>query len=263
MNKFGDKRGYGLPGPAGRDGFDMTGWTPAALLQMFRQSTDVSFYFKTETDCILYDDKHQPIGLKNHGNSAFNAICLENFHKPVRVHGSFYALPLDHTIYRISGIRAAQVPPTICFVAFTFKISKELEPGKEYTIFTNDTGTRGVVISRKTINILGTQVRQELTYASNEYNTMLIQWSNVSYGEDKCFFYLNDRRGFIRPQKYKDDESTNIFIGGHPTRGECAPIYLTRFDIYERVWDTIQEENYLVPEGICKLILDDIMIDDM
>ena len=263
MNKFGNKRILGLPGPPGRDGFDMTGWTPLALLKMFRENTKVSFFFKTETDCIWYDDKKQPIGLINHGKSDYNAKCLENFRKPAHVHGSFYALPFDHTIYKISDIKAALDEPAICFVAFTFKISKELEPGKEYTIFTNNSGSRGVVISRKTINILGAQVRQELTYDITEYNTMLIQWSNVSGGEDKCFFYLNDQRGFIRPQKYEEDDSNDIFIGGHPKKGNCTPMYLTRFDIYERVWSAEQEEieEYLVPEGICKLILDNIMID--
>ena len=185
MNIFGDNRRYGAPGPPGRDAINIVGWTPDGLLKMFRQSTKVSFYF-TETNGIWYDDKKQPIGLLNHGKGEYNAKCLENFHKPARVHG-VYALPFDRTIYKISDIGAALVEPTICFIAFTFKISKELEPDKEYTIFTNNSGSRGVVISRKTINILGAQVRQELTYDISEYNTMLIQWSNVSGREDKSF----------------------------------------------------------------------------
>ena len=120
------------------------------------------------------------------------------------------------------------------------------------------------MISSKAINILGAQVRQELTYDPREWNTMLIQWSNVTDGDDQCFFYLNDNRGFFRPQKYKE-EAPDLYFGGDPKRGECVPIYLTRFDVYKRVWSTTYEEisNYLVPKEICKLILDDIMIDDM
>ena len=256
MNKFGDNRRYGPPSPPGQDAFDMTGWTPKALLKMFRENTDARFYFKTETDCIWYDDKRNPIGILNHGNSDFNAMCLSHFHKPVHVHGSFYALPLDHTIYKISDIGTAVIRPTIMFVAFTFKIAKELESGKGYTIFTNNTGSRGVGLSSKTINILGTQARQELTYQPAEWNTMLIQWSNVSDGEDQCFFYLNDNRGFIRPQKYEED-SRDIYVGGHPKKGKCAPIYLSRFDVYIREWSTTHGEisNYLVPKEICKLII--------
>ena len=73
MDKFGYIRGRrGPPGPAGKDAFDMAGWTPKALLKMFRENSDCSFYFKSETDCIWYDEKKQPIGLLNHGNSDFN-----------------------------------------------------------------------------------------------------------------------------------------------------------------------------------------------
>ena len=139
MDKFGYIRGRrGPPGPAGKDAFDMAGWTPKALLKIFRENLDGSFYFKSKTD---------------------------------------------------------------------------------YTIFTNNTGSKGVVISSKTINILGAQARQELTYDPTEWNSMLVQWSTVSNGEDRCFFYLNERRGFFRPQKYEED-SRDLYIGGHPKRGE-------------------------------------------
>ena len=262
MDKFGYIRGRrGPPGPAGKNAFDMIGWTPKALLEMFRKNTKASFYFQSETDCILYNDKKEPIGLLNHGNSDFIAICLSHFHKPVHVHGTIYALPLNHTIYKITHIGTALIDPTIMFVAFTFKLTEELEEGKEYIIFTNANGSRGVVISNKTINILGAQVRQELTYNSREWNTMIIQYSNVSGGEDECFFYLNENRGFIRPQKYEED-SPDLYIGGHPTKEKCAPIYLSRFDVYIREWSAEKEEisNYLVPKELCELILDDIMI---
>lgn len=261
MDKFGYIRGRrGPPGPAGKDAFDMAGWIPKALLKMFRENSDCSFYFKSETDCIWYDEKKQPIGLLNHGNSDFNAMCLSHFHKPVHIHGKFYALPLDHTIYKISNIGTALIEPSIIFVAFTFKISRELEPGKDYIIFSNNTGSRGITISSKAINILGAQARQELTYDAAEWNTMLIQWSAISDEEDRCFFYLNERRGFFRPHKH-EEESRDLYIGGHPERGECAPIHLTRFDVYQRAWSgTGKIDNYLIPREICELILNDIMI---
>ena len=62
MDKFGYIRGRrGPPGPAGKDAFDMAGWIPKALLKMFRENSDCTFYFKSETDCIWYDEKKQPI----------------------------------------------------------------------------------------------------------------------------------------------------------------------------------------------------------
>ena len=127
---------------------------------MFRENTECSFYFKSETDCIWKKGDHV-YGLLNHGNPAYNAICLSHFHKPVQLRGSFYALPLDHTIYKIPDIGTAVVGPAIMFIAITFKISKKLESGKEYIIFTNNNGSRGVVISSKAINILGVQNRLE------------------------------------------------------------------------------------------------------
>ena len=179
------------------------------------------------------------------------------------MHGSLYALPLNHSIYKITNIGSAVIEPTILFVAFTFKLTEKLEEEKDYTIFTNGNGSRGVVISGKAINILGAQERQELTYNHGDWNTIIVQWSNVSGGEDQCFFYLNENRGFIRPRKYEED-SRDLYIGGHPTNGNCAPIYLTRFDVYirERVAEQEEITDYLVPEQICKLMLDDIMIDN-
>ena len=118
------------------------------------------------------------------------------------------------------------------------------------------------MISSKTINILGAQNRQELTYDPTEWNTILVQWSSVSNGEDCCFFYLNEHRGFFRPQKYEED-SRNLYIGGHPEKGECAPIYLTRFDVYKREWSSEEKDNYLVSREICELILNDIMINEI
>ena len=262
MNKFGDNRRYGIPGPPGRDAFDMAGWTPEALLKMFYESIDCNFYFKTETDGIWYDKKRQPIGLLNHGNSNFNATCLSHFYKPAHIRGKFYALPFDHTIYKISNIGTAVFKSTIIFVALTFKVSKKMEPGTDYTIFTNNTGSRGIVISSETINILGAQNRQELTYDPTEWNTILVQWSNVSEGEDHCFYYLNQRRGFFRPRDSKE-ESRDLYIGGHPERGECAPIYLTRFITYKREWLATEPEDYLLPKEICELVLNDIMVSDM
>ena len=230
---------------------------------MFRENSDCSFYFKSETDCIWYDEKKQPIGLLNHGNIDFNALCLSHFHKPVHIHGKFYALPLDHTIYKISDIDTAVIKPSIISVAFTFKISKKLEPGIDYTIFSNNTGSRGIVISSETINILGAQKRQDLTYDSTEWNTILAQWSSISDGDDRCFFYLNERRGFFRLQKY-EEEARELYIGGHPEKGKCAPIYLTRFDVYKRKWSASREiDNYMIPREICELIFNDIMINDM
>ena len=35
------------------------------------------------------------------------------------------------------------------YVAFTFKITEELEEGKDYVIFTNLNNSRGVIISKK------------------------------------------------------------------------------------------------------------------
>ena len=249
----------GEQGKPGKDGFSLSGWTPKALLKMFRENTDASFYFQKGIDSILYE-KGEPIGILNHGNSDFNAICLSHFHKPVQVHDT-YALPLNHTIYKITDIGSALVEPTILFVAFTFKLMEKLEEEKDYTIFTNGNGSRGVAISSKTINILGA-VHQELPYDSGEWNTMIIQWSNVSGGEDECFFYLNEHRWSIRPRKYQED-SRDIYIGGHPTSGQCAPIYLSRFDIYLREWSSSHAEisDYLVPKEMCKLILNDIMVD--
>ena len=41
----------------------------------------------------FFDNKKQPIGLLNHGNNDFNAMCLSHFYKPVQLQFYNFTLP--------------------------------------------------------------------------------------------------------------------------------------------------------------------------
>ena len=68
--------------------------------------------------------------------------------------GDFYGFPLKDTLYQIKDTQKATMPQSICFIAFEFNVIADLS--EEVTIFTDKTGTRGVTISKSSLNILGT-----------------------------------------------------------------------------------------------------------
>ena len=90
-------------------------------------------------------------------------------------------------------------------VAFSFKASATLTDEDNY-IFTNKNSSRGVTISRNSLNILGSQARLDLEYKPNDWNTVIIQYSNITpLIEDECIFILNRRRGFFK-LRYDEEE---------------------------------------------------------
>ena len=66
MNVFGDNRNIGPPGQPRNNAFDIVKWAPMAGVQFYRQEEAVNYFFKDETDGLIFD-KGKPIALKNHG----------------------------------------------------------------------------------------------------------------------------------------------------------------------------------------------------
>ena len=60
---------------------------------MFRENEECTFYFNTAEDGILYDKDQKPVGLKDRfkelKSDFTNAICLQNFLKPVKLKSGF------------------------------------------------------------------------------------------------------------------------------------------------------------------------------
>ena len=245
MDKFGYIRGRrGPPGPQGKDAIELHTWCPEAVLEMFRKSEKCTYYFNTEKDGILNDGK---IGLKDRFGEN-HAICLRNFHKPMKI-GKFYGIPLKDSLYKIADIRTATTPAMICIFAFQFKVTSELSNENDY-IFTTETATRGVTISKKSLNILGTDP-MDLEYDTRGWNTLVIQYSCMTDDFDgKCFFSLNGRRGFFLPRKPIKFDSKDVYIGGHPKGKGFANVMLTNFEIYSKTYDTPPPEKYSLPEQI-------------
>ena len=156
---------------------------------MIRKNNECTFYFDTEKDGII-DGGEGKIALKDRfGNK--NAMFLSNFQKPIKI-GKFYGLSLKDSLYKIENCATATIEPSISVVALQFKLISKISNEDDY-IFTNETGSRGVTISKKTLNILGTDP-MEVDYLTRGWNTLLTQWSCIEKDQDgKCFFILNGR----------------------------------------------------------------------
>ena len=243
MDKFGYIRGRrGPAGPPGKDAFNLYAWCPKALLQLFRESESCTYFFNTADDGIL----SKPEGLKDrYGKN--NAICLKNFRKPIPYEGIFI-LPLQGALYRVDRILQALTPPSIVVFAFTFKIAKALS-GVHY-IFTNQEKTRGVYIS-DSLNICGADPLL-LEYYKDDWNRMVIQYSNFDFG-GRCFFMLNGRRGFFNKKDAEESDQT-LFLGGHPDAKQSADVFISNFEVYSKAYKSETESNYLLPEEISTLI---------
>ena len=258
MDKFGYIRGKrGPPGPRGKDAVELHTWCPDAVLRMFRETEQCTYYFNTAEDGISKDEGQ--FALKDRFGKR-NAICMQNFRKPVKI-SKVYGIPLMDSLYKISDIQTATAGGSICFFAFTFKVSSKLTSESNH-IFTNETGTRGVTISKKALNILGTDPL-ELEYNYRNWNTMIIQYSNITEDSDgKCFFVLNGKRGSFLPHKNIKVEAKEVYIGGNSTGKSNANVVLLNFEVYWKPIDSLMSlplpSAYLVPNEIIQLVKDDM-----
>ena len=94
---------------------------------MFRENEIFTFYCDTADDGILYDEDKTPIGLKdryrevklsNCGETK-NAMCLQNFQRPIKLDTRHYGIPLKNTLYKLSHFTTlATAKPSIVVIAF-------------------------------------------------------------------------------------------------------------------------------------------------
>ena len=119
-----------------------------------------------------------------------HAICLKNHGRMIKVAG-VYGIELKDSLYKISNVLSGQGTPSICVIALEFKVSGKMD-NDCYNVC-NDSLTRGVKISSKSLDILGTDA-MKLEYDFRQWNTLVIQYSNMTEkNADTCFFDLNDR----------------------------------------------------------------------
>ena len=259
MDKFGYIRGRrGPPGPAGKDAVNIFTWFPLSSLQMFRQNSECTFYFNTADDGILKEGQ-KPVGLKDRyeelkrKSGVRNAICIQNFHQPQKLKSHYFGLPLKNSLYKISNVRIAAAFPSILVAAFSFRVTADLSWEDTY-IFTDKIGSRGVVISKEKLNILGSEGRLDLEYEYKDWNTMIIQYSNITeFGQDQCIFELNERRGYFKLKKDAngEDEFGDLYLGGHPEKRDFASVILGNFELYSKIF-TPDPPHYILPDGIIK-----------
>ena len=248
MDKFGLSRvSRGPPGPPGRDAFDLHLWCPEALLQLFRESEVCTYFFNTAADGLITQGKGKPVGLKDRYGKK-HAMCLKKFEKPIKEQ-EIYVLPLQGALYKIDRVMLALHPPSMLVVALTFKVSKSLT-GKHY-IFSNESQSRGVYITKDFLNICGTDPLL-LKYEYRDWNRLIIQYSNFS-SIGGCIFVLNGQRGFfIRNTEVEEDHA--IYLGGHPKEKQPANVEVSNFEIFSKTFDLKTKEAQILPWEIIDLI---------
>ena len=246
MDKFGQGRtNRGPPGPKGKDAFNLRLWCPEALLEFIRRSESCTYFFNTLIYGILVKGG-KPIGLKDrYGQN--HAICLKDFEKPRRLY-EIFVLPLEGSMYRIQNIQQALASPTLAMFGLSFKVSKALT-GVHY-IFTNQTKSRGVYISEKSLNICGTDPLQ-LEYNYKDWNRLIIQYTCFE-GYAQCFFMLNGVKGFFTKDEHTEIDHT-IFIGGHPDEKHPSNVFLANFEIYGKSF-TLGTNLTFLPNDMIGLI---------
>ena len=251
MDKFGRGRvKRGPAGPAGKDAFNLYHWCPTVLLHLFRESEKCTYFFNTATDGIVKEGSKYFLKDQNGVN---NAICLQNYEKPVPYQGVFI-LPLQGALYQIDHISQALTPPSITVFAFNFKLAKKDPPPGPHFIFSNWSKTRGVYFTKNHLDICGTDPLL-LEYDNDDWNRMIIQYTNLEF-IGGCSFMLNGRKGFFVRKPYEKKEKEIIFLGGHPSleQSYSAGIYISNFEIYTKIFENPSPTDYQVPEEILKVI---------
>ena len=113
MDKFGYIRGKrGPPGPRGKDAVELHTWCPDAVLRMFRETEQCTYYFNTAEDGISKDEGQ--FALKDQFGKR-NAICMQNFRKPTKV-SKVYPSPFDN--FRKKRTNAISKICMFCFYDF-------------------------------------------------------------------------------------------------------------------------------------------------
>ena len=239
----------GPPGKKGKDAFDLYKWCPVSMLRIFRENEACRFYFKTEDDGILKKEG-KPIGLRDHLGKR-NAICLQNFEKPVPIY-DVYAIPLRGALYEIKNIPLAVTPPTITLIALSFKVLPGVNNGR---IFSNKSNTRGVTISDQSTSItfIGTSI--QLKYNRKAWNTLIIQFSYISENKTKCIYSLNGEKGTFNQKVHTFERDWTLHIG--ETR-PCPNVLMGSFEVYCKMYPNDADKSYLVPDQIIHLIDEDM-----
>ena len=96
---------------------------------MFRGNEIGTFYCDNAEDEIIYHegnpiglkDRYREVKLSNCGETK-NAICLQNFQKPIKLDTGHYGIPLKNSLYKISDFTTlATAKPSIAVIAFSFR----------------------------------------------------------------------------------------------------------------------------------------------
>ena len=119
------------------------------------------------------------------------------------------------TFYEVKDITLALAPTSIAVVALSFQALSEANEGY---IFSNKSTTRGVSVTKKSINILGTSLELE---HHDGWNTLIIQYPCINEKEMKCSYVLNGDKGTFTQKREKTDHT--LLIGG---KGKKANVLL-------------------------------------
>ena len=243
MNVFGDNRNIGPPGQPGKDAFDIMKWMPMAGVQFYRQQETVNFFFKNETDGLIFE-KNKPIALKNHGvDKQINGKFLgKKFPKLGRVKNGPYYLLLKDSIFHIENVQLGTVATSTVVFALTFRALKyNRTPG---VLFSSHSGSRSLSVFYKTIYgrevgvaIIknGAALSEEIEFEPTNWSSIVIQYRVSENGISYCQWRLNDQFGGVEASSQPIPEYS-LYIGGHPSKNSVNEA-LANFEIYFKYGD--------------------------
>ena len=252
MDKFGYIRGRrGPAGPRGKNAVELHTWCPIAMVKMFRENENCTYFFDTATDGII-EESGKPALKDRYGKN--HAACIQNYQKPMKLRNGIYGLPLKNTKFKVPNIDSQGLAEKSIFVvAFSFKVISPLDTAPAY-IFSNKSGNRAVSINNKQLDIWGATASPQLEYKERDWNVMLLQYSRITdAGKDKCFFILNGKVGSFEPKVYAQEQE-DFYIGG-TLEQKTAPVMLASFETYSKEFFN-PIEDYLLPKQIYTPLMD-------
>ena len=65
---------------------------------------------------------------------------------------------------------------------------------------------------------------------------------------------LNGRKVFFVRKPFEKKEKEIIFLGGHPSLESYSDVYVSKFEIYTKIFENPSPTNYQLPDEILSVI---------
>ena len=260
--RFGDRRSTrgqrGPPGPTGKSAFDLAAWCPNQILEIFRKSEALRYYFNTLTDGIT-----PGVAIKNRTiKGVSNAVLLEGEFPKLSKTGSgkYYILELRDCIFKIDKFHTGITLNSSILYAISWKPLSNTSD--DTFIFSNRRATRAISIRNRDAQGIVTihsnaGGKMELLCDPKHWNYIIIQYAMNMHGHTEGSFMLNGKIGIFFPADITHEPADDVlYMGGNPESKiytKKSAVSIGSFEVH-RTFGASQ----ILPDNITSLITADM-----